>query len=226
MAVILPEVIIADEIQASIDILTAELNDSSIADEDTVLYKYFGDTSISNGQYVMFDQMKDLLTTDSSKVDKALKVFQAMPPKDTKNPSVFVQMADESHEGGGNAIGDGVDIYNVEFDEDSQEYQDFFAKKYMSRYLVVVICENGNDMIALFHLIRCCLISSSHSIALKGLENYKVRATSSNLKQQIDYNMFYKTLEVKFEYGIVVPNLEKNKYYLELNLNGTLVSDE
>ena len=215
MAVIIPEAIIADEIQSSLDILRAELNNPDISDEDTTLYGYFGTTSLSKGQYVMFDQIKSLLLLDPSKVDKSLKVFQSMPPKDTKSPSIYIQMGEENHDGGGNAIGDGAGIDNVEWSEADQEYKNRFLKKYMSRYIVVMISENCNEMTAIYHLVKCCLISSSASIALKGLENYKVRGTSIDLKGQIDFNLFYKTIEIKFSYGILVPNFTKNKYYLE-----------
>ena len=64
MAVILPEVIIANQIRSSLAILKRELNDPSMADADTTLFGYFGDTSISDGQYNLFDQMKSLLLLD------------------------------------------------------------------------------------------------------------------------------------------------------------------
>jgi hypothetical protein len=223
MAVIIPEAIIANVIQSGINILVAELRDNSIQDQDTTLFKYFEGTSISSNQYVIFDQMKSLLLIDQSDTDKRLKVFQTYSPANTKVPSVYIHMAGESHDGAGNAIGDGAG--GIEFGMGAdQEFTNIFEKRYASRYLAIIISENSTEIIALYHLIRCILISSSTTTALSCLDNFKIKGSSVDLKQNIDFNLFYKTLELTFEYPIEVPDFTKNRYYLQCELEGTIIN--
>lgn len=214
MAAIIPDIIIID----TLEIILKVLRDDYIAavDKDTsLLKKIFEDLRLE--RYVFFDQIVSILITTEKDPDH-IKVNASYDPERLKFPSIHVSLPSEQP-GFADSLGVGEGDEGVVLNDAdpnlATQYERQFNRGWNATYQIIIVSDNKNEILALYHLLKLGIVSTINHFELNGINNVKVGGMDlRGLDPSIPPGIFMRAITMSFGYESVAPG-----YFIETIIN-------
>lgn len=210
MALIVPDVIIANTINLILDALRNDYN-ASVTNgqvERSMLSLLFDDLSL--GKYIVLDNIVNLIVTTPENPRHIIAQL-SYPSNVTQNtPSIYITLPGENERNNSVSIGEG-DYPEYTFDNTpdglADEYRKQFSRRFQTTYQIIIVSENKNEVVVLYNLLQCMIIASMNHFMLSGLENPSIGGQDVSLNNTITGGLFFRAITLNFEYEKVTPEL-------------------
>lgn len=219
MALLIPDLIITNTINTFLEALRTDYRNREIDGqiERSMLYLLFNGLSL--GQYDLFANVKKIIVTTPEN-PKHIECKVSFDHNSSKSPAIWVTLPSESEKNNSLSIGEGnndVLTFDNTLDNEQDEYRKQFSRRFLTSYYIVIICENRNEMLVLYHLMQSMIITCINHFALEGLENLKIGGQDLQMNTVPD-RLFKRAITVSFEYEKVVPEFLVKNIYRTLKL--------
>jgi len=105
-------------------------------------------------------------------------------------------------------------------------FQSVFTRSYQSTVNIVIVSDNSNEIIFLYHFIRALLVSCYNHLSLSGLKNLKFGGQDIQPYQELQQqNFFMRTISVNFQYETSSIDFTKQLMVTDINFNGTPINE-
>jgi len=207
MDLIVPDVIIDEAVKG---VLTAfrtnyeqVVNVDLLPESNTLLYKVLNPVSI--GGYDLFEQSKTSLLTIENKDPRHILVHLGWDPGDIRYPSIHITLPAES---GGAADGVGVDESYPVVSDGATTWSKNFERGWSTSYRLLILTDNKNEMMMLYHLLKMGLVAVIDHFSLKGLRNMKIGGQDLGpIDTKQPPGIFTRGITLTFDYTSKTPEL-------------------
>lgn len=146
-------------------------------------------------------------------------------------PSIHITMPSETP--GQNALGMGEDsndnflnYQEVDNEQVSDTVQSIFNRRYRANYDILILSDNSNEVVMLYHVVKALLVALSPQFTLLGLEN--ITFGGQDLQAYADLapkNLFMRAVRLGLEYNSSTLNFAKHPLITEIVFNPQPVSE-
>lgn len=141
-------------------------------------------------------------------------------------PSLHICMPSESP--GQNALGmDSSDNYiNTQGDE-IESTQAIFKRRYKATYDIVIVSDNSNEVVMLYHVFKALLVALSPHLTLSGVENTTFSGQDLQpYAELVPKNIFMRAIRLGIEYESSTLSFENHKLISEIVFENKVVNGE
>lgn len=217
---LIPDQIIVNTINQILVILRNDYNDAITAghEDESMLYLLLNNISI--GTYDLYQNAKKIfVTTPQDPKHLFAKVsFDHTPNQNF--PAIFVTLPSENT--GNNSIGlgegDQDELIMPRVDPDPDEYRAQYRRTYLATYNVVIVCENRNEMLVIYNVLKNMLVACTNHFGLQGLLNLKIGGQDLMRLPDIPDRYFKRAITFSFQYDQVAPSLVLQNVYRKIKL--------
>jgi len=217
MAVLVPDIVICNTINLALDAIRVDYRSRvDLNQEDqSILYLLFYGQSLGN--YNLYLNTIKLVDTTAQDLGKHIEAKLGYDHSSSQSPAIYVTLPSENDRNNSSSIGEG-DQDELVLGSNEDEYRTQFTRRYSSTYNIIIVCENKNEMSALYNLIKELLVTCTNHLMMKGIENIKIGGQDIQFVQMQD-KMFRRAITLNFEYEQSVPELVVKTIYSKLRLS-------
>jgi hypothetical protein len=221
MALVIPDITLLDTCNKILTVIRNdyEINRLAGTEERSLLYILF--YSLTLGRYGLYDNVKQMLITTPSDPKHIDVVTLSYDQNTSKVPALYLTLPSEST-GRGNSLGIGQGDYDeVVFNNDYPEQDErraLFNRRYNCTYQLVIVSDNRNEAMVLYHLFKNMLVTCTNHLALSGIENLRIGGQDLNIQTSLPDKVFLKAITLNFEYEQQVPEMIVKRIYDRLLL--------
>lgn len=219
MALVIPDIIILDTVNKCLQILRDDYN-SNIAngtEDRSLLYILFN--ALTLGRYDFYENIKSLIITTPEN-PRHIFATESYDQNVNKTPHIYVTLPSESTKNNSMGIGEG-DYDEIVYDNPSPEqdqYRKQYNRRYFCTYLVVIIAENRNESLVLYHLIKNMMVTCTNHFHMEGIQNLTIGGQDLKMDTSTIDRIFKKGITLNFEYEQQVPDIFIKGIYNKLLL--------
>lgn len=204
MSILIPE---HGLVQGLIDIIAyvkADLDANSGDETKSMLYRMFGGVVFENLDY--YEQIKKIIT-DSQKTQKEkrkLKITMGYDFNNNQYPTIAVILPMEQDSPINNTFAGGEDIRDDVDGSLTEQNQ----QNYSTEYGYLIISDNPNEVILLYHFVKACLVGFVDTFQQKyHFENIRTSGKDyiSRMDIPIPPNAFARVISMHFHYTMETP---------------------
>lgn len=205
---VIPDIILVDTLNLAIDAIredyVAHETDGTI--QESFLYLLLN--SLGIGRYNLIKNAVEIFGTTPEHPKHIDKVKLSYDHNSSKSPAVFVTLPSENDRNNSLQVGSGdQEPLYIGSDSEDDQYREQYMRRYFATYQVVIICENRNEMIVLYHVIKSLLTASIGHLTIEGLQNIKLGGQDLRLSPVVSDKLFTRAITISFEYEQVIPSL-------------------
>lgn len=219
MALVIPDVVLLDCVNKLLNTIRSDYraNITSSTEDQSILYTLF--FSLELGDYKLYENVKKIIITtreDPKHIDSATLSFDL---NSNKSPHIYITLPSESTVNNSLGIGQGDQDEIIISNPDGQDqYRGQFNRRYLCTYQVVIVSENRNEALVLYHLFKNLLVAATNHLHLKGLQNLKIGGQDIILRDiPVDRN-YRKAITLTFEYEQQIPDFLVKTVFNKLKL--------
>lgn len=215
MATVIPEYILLHALQAGFEYIEADFEQNSFEQKNTYLYRILQQERIQRYDY--FTQAQSVLFKQQDDPRK-LNIDLMYNIDIDRVPSIYITLSGEQHGNNNLSIECEQDYYqNVDVNNKVISYTDRFVRRKRATYNIFVVSDNVNEVLMLYHIIDCLIISLTPHLTLKGLYNITQGGQDVQIQNDnIPKHLFMKGLNIGFEFNRVAPDLSDNKVFSDI----------
>lgn len=218
MSLLVPEIILQDAVRKFIAYLRVDYANNAGDTTQSLLYQFTNGLNIDNN-YDFWTQAQSSIITNPQDNPRHLKVFLAHSPLDTQYPSIHINTPAEMS-GDVDGLGFGQnDIDDNPNDLGAAAWQKTYNRSFKARYNIVILSDNRNEAVMLYHLVKAGIISMNEHMDASGLKNLKISGSDVMFNTKIPDGIFTKTITLDFYYDINVPDMHNLATVNEINLS-------
>lgn len=217
----IPEIVVYKILKAGL--ITVKENFSQKPENETFLYRLYNGVSLEKND--LYEQAKDLFLRDDTH-DRFVDIRMYFDSQRASIPTIHINLETEQEIESGLGIGSGnyMNLNNEKqqyYHNEDGSYNEINERRYDANYGLVCTSDNHNEVLIMYHYLRCVITSIHSALALSGFENLK----TSGMQLQINENLvpegiFSRNLPLSFSYINRVPVLfDKNGLCDSLKLN-------
>lgn len=221
---VIPDIILLDVLNKGLIALRLDYNsvvtNGGNPATDSMLGIIFGNLALQ--RYVTFTQIVNLIIT-TPETPKHLIPKLSYDPGASTYPSVHLTMPAESDSH--NVIGIGEGNQDEIFIDNSalepftpDEYRRQFVRKFNTSYQVVIMSDNKNDVIVLYHLFKALLIATYEHLELSGLDNIRMSGGDVSYSPGVPDRTFIRHIALNFDYETVSVEFNLNTVIDKINV--------
>lgn len=220
MSLVIPDAVIVNTLNLGLNAIRSDYRDrvDEGQEERSFLYEVLSGKSL--GKYDFYANAKEILITfpeDNKHIDVKLSHDHNTTRKE---PIVYVTLPSENSKNDSLSIGEGdqSEILYDNGDGEQDEYKKQYNRRYNCVYQVIIVCENRNEMLILYHVLKALLISCINHFNFEGLQNMKIGGGSLGIQTEAPDKAFVRALTLNFEYETLVPEIAWRSVYQKLRL--------
>ncbi len=205
---VIPDQILVDTLNQILTILRNDYNAAVDAghEDESLLYLLLNNISI--GTYELYDNAKRIFIT-THQDPKHLFARVSYDHNANQNfPAIFVTLPSENTANNSVGLGEGdqpeLEVVRV---DDSDEYRAQYTRTYLATYHVVVVCENRNEMLVIYNVLKNLLVACTNHFAMCDLLNLKIGGQDLMRIADIPDRYFKRAITLSFQYNQVAPSL-------------------
>lgn len=210
----IPEVILLDTCNKALKILRDDFNANQTAGtpERSLLYVLM--YSLDLGTYNLYDNARQLIVTTPENPKHINAITLSFDKNSGKSPHLYITLPSESAINNSIGIGEG-DYPELVYDD---QYKKQFNRRYLCTYHLVVVAENRNETLILYHLFKNMLVACTNHMAMNGIENLKIGGQDLQNGLLPPDLLFRKAITLSFEYEQQIPELFIRNIYSKILL--------
>jgi hypothetical protein len=219
MALVIPDVVLLDCVNRLLNVIRSDYrtNVAASTESRSILYTLFN--SLGLGDYDLYENVVQLIITTKENpkhIDSATLNFDL---NSNRTPHIYITLPSESTVHNSLGIGQGdQDEVLIDNEDGQDQYRSLFNRRYLCTYQVVIMAENRNETLVLYHLFKNLLVASTNHLHLKGLQNLKIGGQDLILRDIPIDRVYRKAITLNFEYEQQVPELLAKTIYQKLQL--------
>lgn len=164
--------------------------------------------------------VKLIITTEEN--PKHLFCKLSYDPNSSKYPSVHITMPSESDQN--NVLGIGEGNEDELFDSITNTWRPQYIRSFNTTYQVVIMSDNKNEVIILYHFFKSLLISLYDHLHQKGLNNIRMSGGDISYSPNVPDRTFIRNIGLNFLYETSSVQLNINQLIDQIVV--TLVLDD
>lgn len=219
MALVIPDITLLDTCNKLLRIIRDDYHSNITANTESrsLLYTLFH--ALTLDKYDVYDNIKKIIITTPENPKHIDYVTLSFDQNSNKTPHLYLTLPSESTINNSLGIGEG-DQNELVYDNFPQqsEYRKQFNRRYLTTYYLVIVSENRNENLILYHLFKNLLVSCTNHLHLSGLQNLKIGGQDLKINTGIPDKIFMKAITLSFEYEQQVPELVVKNIYHKLQI--------
>lgn len=210
--VLLPELILKDAIDKALNFARQDYANTTDKNKSW-LALCFKDLIIDD--YDFFQQVVGIICTDvdNPRHFKGDLMFNA---KKNNLPSFHITLPAESPTDNSLGIGE-VEENNL---QQSDGFRQVFSRRIQTNYNVVVVSDNTQEVIVLYHLMRTMLIALLPHLHLSGLVNVTFAGQDINPYRDLAPTLYMRAISLGVQYETYSPSLQLDLYPTDVTVQG------
>lgn len=213
----IPELVIQSTVQNGLNAIRADLVTNASTPTNSILYQLVGGLVFEKYDY--FNQLNTIVSTTREQ-PRFLNVDLMFNMATSKMPNIFVTTPAEHH----SQAGIGLDTNFVGQINYNTGFAETYTKRFDATYDVVIVSDNSNEVIAIYHLVKALIISLESHLSFNRLEN--IRIGGQDLSPYTDVapkNVFLKAIRLTLSYYSSTVDLNSKIAPINFNAVGTPV---
>lgn len=182
------------------------------SETDTFLYRTMYGNSL--GRINLYTELKELFLRSPTH-PRRLEIRNIFDPKDPKLPAIYINLPAEFEKN--NEIAQGLHYVMTDTEELIQT-----KRRFGSVYSFNIISNNRTEVLSIYHTLRSFFLAVLDHIQNEDIEVPKLSGKDLNINSNlIPGDLFVRSLNLEFEYEVIVPELIKSPEIAGLVFNGT-----
>lgn len=215
----IPETILLDTCNKALKILRDDYaaNIAQGTEERSLLYTLM--FSLDLGTYNLYDNAKALIITTPENPKHIDVISLSFDRNQGKSPHLYITLPSESTINNSIGIGEG-DFPEIFYDNSPEpdQFRKQFNRRYLSTYHLVIVAENRNETLILYHLFKNMLVACTNHLAMNGVEMLKIGGQDLQSGLTPPDILFRKAITLSFEYEQQIPELFIRNIYSKILL--------
>lgn len=177
-------------------------------------------------RYNFYTQLKKVLITEEDDPRK-LEIDLMFNMKINAVPHVYISLPGEQYNQRGNTLGigegfGGYQFIDTEGDDDIiTDRRSILTRRKQAVYSIVIVSDNTNEVIALYHFFNALIISLQGHFALQGLENLTYGGRDIEPYSELaPPNIFMRAIQLGLEYNTQTLTLPLDRVFGDLDADG------
>ena len=217
---VIPDIILVDTLNLGLDALREDYNNHLVDDTTNESWLYLLTNSLSVGRYNLYKNAVEVLITDPEH-PKHFDVKLSYDHNSAKSPAVFVTLPAENDRNNSLQVGEGDQeplLIGHTDEEDADQYVPQYKRRYFTTYHIVIVSDNRNEMLVLYHIFKSILTACIGHLTQEGLENIKLGGQDLRLNGLIPDKLFTRGITISFEYEQTIPSFVFHNIYRKIRL--------
>lgn len=205
----IPEFTLLEAIQKGLEFVKKdyELATTTVGftEQDSYLYKVLSNIAVE--RYELYTQGKKVFLADEDDPRK-LKVDLMYNMDVDSVPSIYITLPSEQNGQNGMGLDEGYqeNIWN----DERQTTVPIFTRRLNTTYSVMIVSDNSNEVIMIYHFLRALLISLHSHLNLMGIENIALGGQDVQLNSDlIPKHLFMRAITLNIQYETSAPDLRE-----------------
>lgn len=225
---IIPEFILLDAIEKGLVFVKSDYQThlANQTEEKSYLYRLLGGANIQRYNY--FKQGKKVILAEEDD-PRRLSVDLMYNMEINKVPSIYIALAAEQTGQNGIGLDQGYrESYYTDRDETDPENLIpgdevvTFTRRMNTSYNIMIVSDNSNEVVMLYHFLRAMLLSLHPHLNLSGIENITMSGQDLQLYSDlIPKSAFMRAIGLNIQYEVTVPDLQATLLIQDVNFIGT-----
>jgi hypothetical protein len=219
MALVIPDVVLLDTVNRLLNTVRSDYRANTIANTPQLSILYILFNSLGLGGYILYDNVVKLIVTtpeDPKHIKDATLNFDM---NSNGAPHIYITLPSENTANNSIGIGQGdQDEMVINADGGQPEYMSFFNRRYACTYQIVIMAENRNESLVLYHLFKNLLVAATNHLHMKGLQNLRIGGQDLILRDVPVDRTYRKAITLSFEYEQQVPELLVRTVFKKLQI--------
>ena len=205
--IVIPDLIIYDTLNSILDFIRGNYKQTEQDGDVTqsLLYQIFNQLRLE--RYGFFNQAVQLIITEPEN-PKHIKVSTAYDRNSQQYPSIHISLPSESSQTNQDTLGIGEGDFDPILDDinSPSTYRKVFTRHYHATYHIIIVSDNKNEIILLYHFLKACLIASTDHFELSCLYNLKFGGQDLRFDPSIPPGIFMRAISMDFDYESQFPD--------------------
>lgn len=216
---LLPEIKLKKILDHSLDVIRKDYYDSLPNEQNSFLYKVFGENVIDN--YNFFIQAKTILlkTNDNPRLLQTRVFFDRSR---AHIPTIHINLPSETPNG--DSLGYGLGNVDPLFDDINEEYSLSRQRCFNTTFNITVTSDNTHEIIIIYTILKAIMISIVEILEMNGLRNPKISARDLMILDTTP-PLYMRVLALEVWYEFNVPGLDFNKIVNQIDFTPTYSSE-
>jgi hypothetical protein len=212
MSVIVPEIILFNAIQGSLQLIKNDW-DATANKTQSLLYSILGTNQLQ--KYNLYEQAQAVFLAKKDS-PRALDVNMFFNANRAAIPTIHITLPSETL----STNGLGTDEGFIPADQTAQTYNFPFTRRFRTKYNIIITSDNTNEVICIYHMLRACFIGLIPYFSVTGLEDPKLNGGDIQLNSSlVPPHVFMRAIGIEFDYEVSVPQLQSNPLTKDLIAN-------
>lgn len=230
--IVLPEIVLMDTLKAAIEFVRKDYKNNIANTTQSYLYLLLQQARIE--KYILFEQAIEVICGKEDS-PRLLTIDLAFNMARDHCPSIHITLPAEqtgpgngmgTDEGYAEAIieeineGDFNQDYNNDFDnENSRTSRAVFSRRISATYNIVIVSDNSNEVVFLYHFIRALYIALIPHLHLKGLSNVSFGGQDLHPYNETAHNLHMRAITLSLQYDTFVPSIFPKELLNDVSVN-------
>lgn len=200
----IPEFILLDAIEKGLQFVRDDYREcvAKGSESTSYLFRLLGEARIQRYKYL--EQGKAILLAEIDD-PRRLTVDLMYNMEIKKVPAIYIALAQEQAGESGMGLDEG---YQRGYYGDTT-FTPSFTRRINTSYNVMIVSDNSNEVVLLYHFMRAMLLSLHPHLNLKGIENIAMSGQDLQLySDMIPKGTFMRAVGLSVQYEITVPDLQ------------------
>lgn len=173
-----------------------------------------------------YDLLKELKAIVLADIDdpKLVQVNMMLNRHRELLPTIHITVPGETY--GQNAMMNSQEYAGLLDDEEEEEYQEIYTRRFKSTYNIIITSANSNEVAALYHLLKHLLISLLPYMNHRGLENITIGGADLQAYSEIFPQAYVKGISLGVEYMTNAPSVDLLKYIKSIEYEGKPINKD
>jgi hypothetical protein len=219
----IPEAVLLKTIEDSLNYIRADYKSQSDKSKSW-LAQAFQDTSLQVDKYNFYNELVVILIVRDEADPKFFEGDLMFDRRRERVPSYHITLPSESLSDG-NTLGVGESDFSLFIPETTElnsdiDIKEVFTRRIQTNYNIVIMSDNSNEVVAIYHLMRAILIASTFAFNTLGLENLTHAGQDVQPYRELATQLYMRAISIGFQYQTSVPSLTFNKMVTEIQNQG------
>lgn len=200
----IPEFTLLEALQKGLDFVKLDY-DQAADKSQTYLHRTL--SSIAIERYNLLDQGKKVFLAEEDDPRK-IKVDLMYNMDVDRVPSIYITLPSEQNGQNGMGVDEGYqeDIWN---DTDKTRVP-VFTRRLNTTYSIMIVSDNSNEVVMIYHFIRALIISLHSHLNLMGIENISLGGQDIQLNSDVvPKHLFMRAITINMQYETSAPDLRE-----------------
>lgn len=217
---LIPEFVLYETLKIGLNFIRSDYN-NQVDKTKSFLYKLT--QGIGLQKYNYFEQASHVFVINETD-PRCINLDLGFNMQKDRPVSIHITMPAESP--GQNALANDEGYHEQVYDsEDSIEYSTVYTRRYKATYDIVIVSDNSNEVVMIYHILRALIVSLTTHLHLNGLQNLAYSGQDLQpYAELVPKTIFMRAIRLGIEYESSSYSLAKKLSPTDIIFEGHVIS--